>query len=453
MRLFWILKNSEAVRKAASDALFKIGSYQTKGQRAQWWASKDAVIVRHALLMSTPTDHKRVTQIASNQSHSLYQEAIRTMEFWEPPKFQNLIIQALDHQNPRVRETAARCLLWEQPVAAERKLLDLAQDADNDVAIAALDTLNYCCSREIILELDDLRRNGPQRMLDHYENSFRYVQEELRWAIPGADTKPKEKAYMIQWLKPIRHLLPKKRQEKSRKPDRPIVTEGQPAKDEITAQSIIDDLSEIDGMWYEKECRYWGVDWAAFNNHDRVLLKHFFEQQADPMVRELRSRASAAWQDADTILASLHDYEFSVLKASAYHSRFLKANKAIAKRLKELIEDPDVMNTFAKEALESYIHHVRSIDTYDWLVELAQHDSRPSIRYTAARELNLFETKDRLKELVPILDEPPINTWGVHCEILRGCERSWVSQSTVENLKSIDDYFLQKELASLLASD
>ena len=265
-------QKSDGIRKAASDALLKIGSYETGEVRSQWWASNDPIIARHALLMSEPTDARRVTTIAADPSHNLYHEAIRTMEFWEPPEFQNLIVRALDHQNPKVRETAARCLLWEQPVAAERRLLELARDADEDVAIAALDTLNYCASREIILELNNLRHNGPQSLRDCYENSFRYVQEEFCLCSLGTYAEASEEAYMNAWLKPIRHLLPKKRRKQSQKTTKPIHPTVKPEKAKVTALSIIDDLSEPDGMWYQKEYRYYKVDWAAFNDHDHQSL-------------------------------------------------------------------------------------------------------------------------------------------------------------------------------------
>jgi hypothetical protein len=444
---------SEAVRMAASDSLFKMCTHETKEERARWWASSDPVVVRYALLKSEPAESSHVTPIAADPSHSLYHEAIRTMEFWEPPEFQALIIKALDHQNPLVRETAARCLLWEQPVSAESRLLELARDTNEEVAIAALDTLIYCSSLELLRELDNLRRGGPEGLRDCYENTFDNVQKEFLWALPGSETGPGEKAYILQYLKPIRHLLRKKRQESSRKTAQPSNNESVPEKAEVTAQSIIDDLSEVDGMWFQKRYRYYGVAWTSFNVHDRQSLKRFFEHHSDAMVRELGSKAYAAWQDNDAILSSLHDGDFGVLKTTAYHSRFLKTNPFIAKRLKELIVNVNVMNTFAQEALESYIHHANNTTTYDWLLELAQRDSRPSIRYTAVHQLNLLETKDRMKELIPVLDEPPVNTWSVHCEILSGCERTWVSRSRVDYLKSIDNLYLQTELASWVAGD
>ncbi len=435
---------TEAVRKAASDALFKTGSYHTEEERARWWASTDPVIVRHALLMSEPIEASYVTRIAADPTHSLYHEAIRTIEFWEPPEFQKLIIQALDHDNPRVRETAAKCLLWEQPVAAENRLLALASDADEYVSTAALDTLNYCSSREIILELDRLRHNGPLSRQDWYQNSFDYVQEEFGWAIPGPDTEPKEKAYMLEWLKPVKHLLKKRKQRTRKTTTKASDTKVELEKPELTARSIIEDLSEVDGLWDQKEYRYYRVDWAAFNDQDRQSLKRFFAHHADPMVREIGSRAFAAWQDAAAILSSLHDCDFGVLKTSAYHSRYLAANQAIANRLKELIEDPNVMNTFAHEALESFVFHSKSSETYDWLLELAKQDTRPSIRCTAVGELNSTDTNNRVKELVHILNEPPVNTWSLHCTILNGCERLWISRATVDYLKSIDNLFLQQ---------
>ena len=170
-------------------------------------------------------------------------------------------------------------------------------------------------------------------------------------------------------------------------------------------------------------------------------------------MREIGVSAFAAWQDVDAILSSLHDRDFGVRKAAAYNSRFLGANQVIAKRLKELIENSNVMGTFAREALESYIHHAQNSETYDWVVELALNDSRPSIRQTAAYALYCPETKNRIKELVSILDEPPINTWSLHCTILRGCELSWINQSTVDYLKSVDNLFLQSELASCVTGD
>lgn len=269
-------RKPSGVRKAASDVLFRIGSYETTEERAQWWASNDPVIVRHALLMTEPADAARVKTVAADPLHSLYHEAVRAMEFWEPPEFQRLVMRALDHK----------------------------------------------------------------------------------------------------------------------------------------------------------------------------LLTPFFEQHSDARVRDLGTRAFSAWQNVDAILSNLYDRDFGVLKTSAYCSRFLEPNLEIAMRLRELIEDPNVMNNFAKEALESYVYHARNGETYDWLVELSKHDSRPSIRYTAVSELDSAETRSRIKELIPILEEPPANEWRVHCSILRACERSWLSQSTVEHLMSIDNLFLQTEIAS-----
>src|SRR5947209_19818959 len=84
----------------------------------RWWREGDAVLRRHALLWMDAFDCPDVVlAVASDPGHPFHDEALGQMTFhFDRPEQVDLKIAALAHPDPRVRETAATILFWDEPV-------------------------------------------------------------------------------------------------------------------------------------------------------------------------------------------------------------------------------------------------------------------------------------------------------------------------------------------------
>ena len=125
---------AESIRRAASDALGVCNTHDTIDERQLWWQSGDPILMRHAVRMAERTEEHLIESIATNPAHAFYEDAIYKLQSWEESRFQDLIIRALDHPQSSVRTTAAYGLLWEQPVKAERRLLEIASEEDDEAS-------------------------------------------------------------------------------------------------------------------------------------------------------------------------------------------------------------------------------------------------------------------------------------------------------------------------------
>src|SRR5262249_28707391 len=132
------------IREAAGEVLRGIGVSQDHDILRAWWNSGDPVLRVHALHSMELDNADLIEQVVSDLSHPLYGNAISCMSFnFELPRHTKSKIKALTHANPDVRERAANCLLWDEPVTAETPLIFATYDSVSAVAEAACNTLEY----------------------------------------------------------------------------------------------------------------------------------------------------------------------------------------------------------------------------------------------------------------------------------------------------------------------
>ena len=79
-------------------------------------------------------------------------------------------------------------------------------------------------------------------------------------------------------------------------------------------------------------------------------------------------------------------------------------------------------------------------------------DERASVRETASSQLLYADAKEHIEKLLPILAEPPCNTWSLHMGIIESCTalKIPIPASYLEPLFSVDNLYLQEALAHTL---
>jgi len=141
----------EAVRDAASRVVAGFDDCTTGERRSDWWKSGDPVMMAHALRLVERSEADVVLPVAGDDAHPLQMLALLALTWgFDEPQFQAVKIRALGHPAAEVRRAAAAVLMWDEPVAAERALLTAAADTSSEVAIAAIDTLQYYPSRRVL---------------------------------------------------------------------------------------------------------------------------------------------------------------------------------------------------------------------------------------------------------------------------------------------------------------
>ena len=454
----------DVIRRAASDALCDCTSFdttvETAREREQWWKNGDEIIQRHAVKMAEREEEDLIVSLAENPDHPLHGAAIDKLGFWEEPRFQKLAMAALNHKEPAVRAIAARAVLWEQPVEAERRLLELATETEPRVVMAALETLAYCASLEILLTLNHLcKTTADEEMTAVYKNVFNYVADEFKGCLVDQPWDSEAaRNYFENWVQPARELLEREGllKEQAEEPEKGSTNQiNRIEKDdfELDVDWIISDLSEEDGKWLEKTCRYYHIDsFENFSPAERERLLHFLSRHPDPKVRGIAVGACKVWQHNDQMLILLKDRNWVIKRSSVYNCRFLPPDQKLAEELLLILKDKNTSNAMAREAMESYLVHRPESDLRDWLLELALQDERPSVRDNAIRELKLTDAKDHVEKLLPILAEPPCNTWSLHIDVIEACTalKIPIPASYLEPLFSVDNLYLQEALANTL---
>ncbi len=385
------------------------------------------------------------------------------MAHWEEPTYQRLLIAALNHSDASVREAAADALLWEQPVAAEKRLLEISQESDEEAAIAALNTLCYCASKEIILTLDELRKNGQESIRSEYENAFFHVREEFASTISKNWRTEAAKKRFLAWLEPLANCVSANENVECRLDDEDLANETPPSSappqnakvnstsNSFSVEQIIEDLSQLDAKWNEKLRRYAHIEhWKDMETSDRNRLSKFLSSSNDPLVREIAAGACPIWNDWQTMLVLLHDPLVFIRKTASYYSRDLEPNQLIAERLWEVFQDDATTGCFATESLQSYLIHARDINEEVLLFDLARNDPRPSVRLESIYQLHNLKAGDAITQLKPILLEPPSNTWSVHIALLDALTDLCIEIPSLEHLRNVDNLYLQEAIAEAL---
>jgi hypothetical protein len=307
-------------------------------------------------------------------------------------------MQALRHEDAAVRETAADCLVWEQPNEAAGDLLRLAGDARyENVAIGAMNTLNYYATQEVLLRFNELLLDGPVELRENYQAGADYVKEDFimgcKWAMTeNADVR----RYLFTWLRPVMHLF---KAEDFHAPKRIPSSNGRQHKRRpeplITVDEMMDDLSDADGRWGDKLKKYLGYDWSRFTNDEAIRLVRYLALHDDMNVREIACSVAGYAKLSDLLFELMHDPTNRVTKSAAYNSRMLVNEGRFADRLWDVLINPQTQGCFATETLESYLVHADEEILNARLEKLALDDERPSVKAAAFKRWSHLTTTRR----------------------------------------------------------
>ncbi len=455
-RLLQILEDVErpfVVRELAANALNESVNIDTAEQRQRWWQSGDQLLMRHAVRMAESTENDLLLNILKDGSSPFYLDALNVIQWWEEPCLQSFLVAALRHDDPMVRETAADCLVWEQPNGAAADLLILAADARHeDVAIGAMNTLNYYSTQEVLLRFAELLRDGPDELRENYQAGFDYVRQEFidgcRWAM---SENMAIRDHLLVWLQPVIHLF---NLEDFQIFDRASTSLRRTKSSHplMTVDEIIADLSESDACWADKLHKYNGNhDWSWLSVDDAVRLVQFLAAHGDLNVRELACSIAGHRKLSDLLFDLLNDPTSRVKKTASYHSRMLSSERRFRDRLWQILMSPDTRGFFATETLESYLVHAndRSVDAQ--LKELALEGERPSVKAAAVSALRQRGALGEINSVSCLLLEPAFNNWWVHRNILDACAELRVA-ARIDHLLMVDDVYLQVAVAEYRAA-
>ncbi len=447
-------ENAALLRAIASDALCGCTTPDDIVLERAWWNSGDEILMRHAIRVSSRTNKELLRQIASDPVHKFYTDALESMSCrFEEPYFRQLKMNAMYSDAPSVRRTSAESLLWDQPIAAEPRLLILANDDDDEVAEEAIDVLCYCQSQATLRGLADLANSGRMPLREMHKHALEEVRSTFESSIKSMfERSPEAVPVYRQWLRPVEDLFD---WDELQRPE--VHNSSQPrAREDIQArlgpQEIIEWFNNADGRWADRFGFCNSLDYGALTASDKTILESFFSSHIDWSVRERGAFVLAKLDSGNSLLKLLDDPVLAVRQAASYWIREVSKDERIATRLWEVVQDDSVGGVNASEALESYvIHDSFSPLLNDKLVTLALTDQRESIVSTAVWKLKERGAKESIESVLSILSREPLITWSVHSAILEACVDLDIAVPNIEELRKIDDLHAQESLAMLVS--
>ena len=441
------LELTPPVRRAASEVLAGFDDCTTGERRRDWWGSGDPVRMAHALRLMERSEADIVAAVADDDTHPLQALALAAMAFgFDEAEFQSVKIRALRHPDAKVRTAAADVLVWDEPVEAEAALVTATSDRSGEVAVAAVDTLQYYPSRRVLRVLAELAQSDDNEALrakaaeslDYNRGRFehcatcgdrRQVQLLREWMEPVAD--------VVRWSAEI-HRPPVSRPPTSR--SRVAMSEG----------ALVALLSGPDGEWGAKKQALREVAWEVYSAGERDRLCGTLLTHPDPVVRSIGALPLAAWSRTEALLGLATDPSFSVRKSAMYHLRTVPRDPAVATFAWEYMRR--ACGTTAYEALQTYVAHASSDEAKQRLVELGRADPRESVQTTAISCLADLRAAHELETLTPLLRELPGVTWAVHIRLIDGLWALGLPGPNLDDLAEVDNLDLIQSIVAFQCS-
>jgi len=445
-RLLELLQDRAApppVREAASSVLRSAGA-ENRFQLAVMLRDGDPIVQRYAVLGMDHRHADLVEPIARDPGHPLHREAIRAMMWaFEEPRFQALKIAALSHPDPIVRETAADVLLWDEPVAAEEPLLAALDDASEHVAVSAANTLQFYPTRRTLTRLAELSAREGE-IAEQAKYSFDRVSWQFQSDLQSVEGPEREA--LLAWMQPVWSILAFTDDEIRYEPPESFVRTN-PVYDIVTADELLESLSDPDGPWANKKRLLRRADPAAYPPADVDRLVPFFVTHPDPDVRSEGARLLAAWNRYDELLALLDDLRFYVSKTAMYYLGKTTPSPRVAARVLRHLLDPGVTSTHAYETLDTYVVHAPAEEAISYLAKLATHEDRETQRLHAIYALTKLGAVREIEPLLALLEAPPLMTWSVHIALLEACRDLGLAPRGLEALRTVDNLDVQQAIA------
>lgn len=202
------------------------------------------------------------------------------------------------------------------------------------------------------------------------------------------------------------------------------------------------------------------VPWASASTHsaaiapaDRARLRAALVEHPDPGWRWYAAAASA-WDDEDALRALCLDPVRSVRRAAIYALGELPVDPARALFLWQRFLEDQAAGWDDTQTLAAYARQAGPA-TIPRLLALAL-DPRiaPSLRVTAVEQVEAHGDPAALRQLLPLLCEPPPLTWDLHCALLDAAAEHHLPlpTGTVAALGEADHLDLQRALAKALGA-
>ncbi|WP_067823701.1 HEAT repeat domain-containing protein [Nocardia inohanensis] len=434
----------DEIRRRASEVVAGFDDTTTGAIRRTWWAGGDPIVQRHALGLMTRTEADIVTPVAADDAHPFQVIALGAMVFdFGEASFMPILIRALRHQDPKIRWTAARNLLWSEPVAAEDGLLAAAHDADREVAAAALDTLRYYPTRRVLRTMAELRDHGDEKVRAAATDSFAELSSSFEEAVSDAEKLP----LLRDWLRPTGNLIDLRAPESDETTAAPPGPRRLPKRHALPESTLLALLDDLDGDWLSRDSTLRTVNWKAFTPDERARLTVRLTSHPDPLIREIAGAALSEWSDTDALMELTRDLSYSVRKATVYHLASVPPDPAVADFAWQYLSTATGVS--AQEALRTYLAHKSGNGVLEQLVDIARTDAREDVRYEAIHDLVDLQAANEIRALTPLLDEPPGVSWALHLALLDGLRNLELQITPPAHLATIDNLDLAYSLAKL----
>jgi hypothetical protein len=400
----------------------------TAGELNDFWVRGDQLLASRVLTQMFDLDI--VLPIAADPDHALHSAAIDALAFGCDAHL-SLAVAALSHRRADVRLAGTRSVLWDEPVAAIEPLIACLDDTDDHVRAQADETLAYFYNRHVLRALHD-----------HDSGSFQDVQYEFARAVEAQPA-------LAHWMAPVwdlvesavEHVVPVLPGDGTDEAT-PMVTAATPTSSPrevvaITDEALVDALSNLGGQWADRrELLAQHVDWTAVV--DRSTVRTVMMHHIDPEVRGSAAAALGAWGDGDSLLSLTFDANVNVAKAAIWHIGQLPSNRALAPRLRALL-DVRPPGTGWRETLSAYVRHEDPVVAEAFLVETMHGTDSESKRLSCLNHLVHQRNLDAVRGALIFVQQPPLVTWSVHETLVEACLDLDIALPPLPPLDSIDD--------------
>jgi HEAT repeat protein len=413
-----------------------------------WWLKGDAVLRRHALLSMDAFDCPDIVlAVASDAAHPLHAEAVGQMTVdFDRAEYEDLKITALAHADPRVRETAAAILFWDEPVLAERPLIEATRDSVPAVVAEACKTLQYYPSLRTARCLHRLLDHSEETVREEARQSFGDVRHEFLLGLRSRDQYVAR--HVRHWLELIWGPLASTEDELRPDPDNTWTAPTPEPKEAVPLANLLRLFGDPDASPKALQQSLWRTDWQAYAASDRERLRPVLLEHPDPLVREQAVWACGAWQDANDLLALVRDVDFGVRKAAMHRLGELPPTPGIADLAWEHLHRRDALGVHATETLETFVRHAgREVAVRRLGLIAGDHGWREGLRTGAVYDLARLGAVEELSQLTGQLLEPPEVTWSLHIALLGAAADMRLSLPDIGHLRAVDNLHVQEAVA------
>ncbi len=430
VQLYALADSNEAdpvVRRSALEVLIRSSSHPTGDELRRWWASGDLDRMGAALPLMERSEADVVESVLNNPNHPLLARALLALDFgFEEPHWQQRKIGFLSHSDPDVRQAAAHCLLWDEPITAEEPLLRATFDVERSVADEAIAALRYYPTMKVLRRMMDY---GDPAALSDVIDSFQMAADE-----PGEVGKR-----MREWMREVEGLIEVAKELASpfpmiRTPERVLI----PWTKELAAATIDPDMRAD-----EMHQRLRNVDRQSVRPEQRVAVSELLCMHTDPEVRELGASFAVEWGLGEMAVALLDDPVASVRKAALYALHDLDATSAarlrVARLAKDIIDSQAIAGTRSREAVRTWVAHADRSTVLEDLRTYVETDQRESVVVGALEELAVIDGgREVLSGLTDVLREEVLVNWSAPVTMLDACTRLGIPTGPIDRMRAAD---------------